>query len=330
MNKTGTGILVLNGSNTYNGGTGVATGILSIGANGSLGSGGAVIFGGGVLNLNGASNISSSLAAGHTVVVNANGALGVGSTGFTQSNLASLIDPSSSGVLGIDATGFNTPLTMTSIGNGAMSLGSTIGTSNTTGGVYTATRLTVPAGGTESGLPVTFGTTYRLGGGGGWLTITNNIIADQPGAGFNLGANPTNLLTQIVALGGGGGGNVYYSQVSNTRSGLNVGGGTANVGTNVSNGTVNFANNQSYTGVSAVNTNSTLSLDFSDNIVTPTANGTNVNILNSGNEVDLAGGGLTVIGNGSGASSQTLGNVKLLAGGTDTITAAQTGGGGMR
>ncbi len=129
-----------------------------------------------------------------------------------------------------------------------------------------------------------------------------------------------------MALGGGGGGNVYYSQVSNTRSGLNVGGSSANLGGNGANGTVNFANNQSYTGVSAVNTNSTLALDFSDALVTPTANGTNVNILNPGNEVDLAGGGLTDIGNGSGASaSQTLGNVKLLAGGTDTITANQTG-----
>ncbi len=150
LNKTGTGTLVLNGSNTYNGGTSVGAGVLTIGANGSLGSGGAVIFGGGVLNLNGASNISSSLAAGHTVVVNANGALGLGATGFTQSNLASLIDPSSGGVLGIDTAGFNNALTMTNIGNGAMSLGSTIGTSNTTGGVYTATSLTVPAGGTEN------------------------------------------------------------------------------------------------------------------------------------------------------------------------------------
>ncbi len=304
ISKTGVGAWQLTGTaNTYSGGTGVASGLLSVGSSSSIGTGGATVFNTGELRLSSASNVAS----GQTVTVNAGGILGVTSTGFTQTQLAALIASNSSGILAIDAGAFSNALNMAALGNGQMYLGST------TTGTYTASSLGITPGGTIlgfGGVPITLGGTYHLGAGGGTLTITQDVLVDQ--ASTSIPSNPTNTLT-----GTGTDGSVY-SAVSNTRNALSVGAPSGGLGA----GTLDLATNQDFTGVTTVNVGSTLALDFSG---TPTGT---INILNSANQVVLNGGTLSVIGQAGATTSQTLANVGLV-GGADTISASQTSPGSL-
>ena len=106
----------------------------------------ATIQSGGVISI----EANNNLLAGQAVV-QSGGTLAVRNEFIPQSLIAS----TSSGTFGIDLLGFGTTIDMSALGNGSMSLGSS------TTGSYVASSLGPGAG-----------NSYRLGGGGGTLTLT--------------------------------------------------------------------------------------------------------------------------------------------------------------
>ena len=148
---------------------------------------GGIIVNSGVLQLDGA---GSSGGAGNPITVNANQvSVGVIGIGYNVANQAALnITSGSSGVLGLNGYGvgiasagatapFTANLNMATLGNGSMFLGAE-NILNQFSGSLPSNRATY--GGTSLGAGA--GGTYRLGGGGGYLTISNNILT----AGTNL------------------------------------------------------------------------------------------------------------------------------------------------
>ena len=104
---------------------------------------------------------SAANVGGGAVTVASTGALGI-SADLSQAALAALIDPASGGILAIDtgASATTQALNLSALGNGGMSLGSVAG------GTYGAATLTAGNG-----------SLYRLGGGGGALTLTQGVLA---------------------------------------------------------------------------------------------------------------------------------------------------------
>jgi autotransporter-associated beta strand protein len=147
-----------------------------------LGTGNVVLFPGAAVRLNSASN----LGAGATVSMPGSPALApaILALASTSINPTSILTSSSGGILGIDTT-YSTALNMANVGNGMMYLGSIAG------GTYSAATLG----------PNTDGN-YRLGGGGGTLTISTanvltnaltgsrNLIVGQVG-GYDVNGNAT-------------------------------------------------------------------------------------------------------------------------------------------
>jgi autotransporter-associated beta strand protein len=157
ITKTGAGTLTLNASNTYTGPTSVLAGTLNLGAAGVINSNAAVAPGA-ILQVNAAGNFASGKAA--TITSN-NLSLGVLAVGTDFALPAGLVTSSSSGLLALNTTfgAVGGALNMSTIGNGTFFLGTTAG------GTYTPATLGVGAGGV-----------YRLGGGGGALTVNNNVV----------------------------------------------------------------------------------------------------------------------------------------------------------
>ena len=135
-------------SNSYAGGTTIGSGgVVNItGVGTGLSPATATIQSGGVVTIGDASNLLAAQA-----IVQAGGTLAVSNQFIPQAQIA----PASSGTFGIDMVGFAKTVDMSVLGNGSMSLGSsTIGT-------YESSSLGPGAG-----------DTYRLGGGGGTITLT--------------------------------------------------------------------------------------------------------------------------------------------------------------
>jgi fibronectin-binding autotransporter adhesin len=183
------------GINSYNGGTTVTAGgnLFVSGAGPALGAGFVTVIGGGVLRLTDPSN----LAAGVKVTVGSGGAFGVAA----DVDPAPILASNSAGVYAVDLPSFTTPLSLATLGNGQMFLGST------GGGTYTAASL-----GRGSG------SAYRLGGGGGTLTL--------PGSNVLTGASS-------VTVGGAGlTGTVRILANNNFTAGTTLAAGTLEVGAN--------------------------------------------------------------------------------------------------
>jgi len=147
-----------NNLNDFSGGTTVFTGgrVVISDAGSALGSAQATIQSGGVVSLESVGNLNANQA-----LVQAGGTLAVRSEFIP----AAAIAPASAGTLGIDTIGFGLPVDLAVLGNGSMSLGSS------TVGSYVANTLGPGAG-----------ATYRLGGGGGTLTLTqpNVLTGNRP------------------------------------------------------------------------------------------------------------------------------------------------------
>ncbi len=141
------------GTNNYSGGTVVNSGgnLLVTGTGAALGTGNVTVNSGGILRLSDPTNIGAAA----TVSVPSGAVLGL----EASFDPTPLLAAASAGVLAIDVASFSTPLTMSALGNGQMFLGSV------SAGAYTPATLTAGTG-----------STYRLGGGGGTLTLGGTNI----------------------------------------------------------------------------------------------------------------------------------------------------------
>jgi fibronectin-binding autotransporter adhesin len=145
-------------SNDYAGGTTVGSGgrVNIMGSGTGLSPATATIQSGGVVSIGSTTNLLSSQA-----LVQLGGTLAVRNEFIPQAQIAA----ASAGTFGIDVLGFASTVDMSLLGNGSMSLGSS------TTGTYTSNTIGAGAG-----------NAYRLGGGGGIITLTqaNVLTGDRP------------------------------------------------------------------------------------------------------------------------------------------------------
>jgi autotransporter-associated beta strand protein len=200
LNKEGLGVFQISGTaNTYNGGTVVAAGLLDVIATSGtpLGSQNAsdtnnnvTVNAGTNLSLSSASNKGSN----QTITVKSSdlalGGIGFSNKSLTQANLTGMFTDSTSsygGVLGINTT-YDTAgneLNLSTFGNGKWYLGSAVS------GTYALTTLTVA---TDN--------IYRLGGGGGTLTLSKSNVLTGTSNEVLVGSGLSNGNgTVVVSLG---------------------------------------------------------------------------------------------------------------------------------
>ncbi|MGH6642115.1 MAG: beta strand repeat-containing protein [Bradyrhizobium sp.] len=338
--KSDAGFWILAGANTYTGGTTVNAGTLSISAASQLGQnvvGNNVTIAGGNLLLNADTNVGASQAI---TVTAAGGGIGVS---YTPSSFPTITDNSGAtgGIFGINyvgtggigsVAGINALFTPTS----NWFLGSFVGGA----GTYTGTSLTAGNGGN-----------YRLGGGGGALTIQNAIL---------IGANKL-----VVGSTGGGsvtlpGGNTFTGATSLVNGTLNVPsfnkvvGGTASSSlgapTTVADGTIalgsltnavtlNYigAGETTDRGLNFVGTTGTVTLGNGGTgeiiyTATPLFNGPGAKVIALGGVTDSVGGSIGGITNSTAittVSKNGLSNSRWILTGTNNYTGATTITGGV-
>ena len=289
------GVLKVNGTNTNGNVSLTGGGTLAMSASATLGTGNISINGGNLLL-----GADTNIGAGQAITIGASGG-GIGVT-YDPTFFPTVTDNSGTtgGVFGIGYTGTGGIGSFAGVnalftGNSYWFLGAFTGTT----GTYTGTSLTAGNGGN-----------YRLGGGGGALTIQNNILT---------GAN--NLI-----VGGTGGGTVTLSN-ANTFTGT----------TTVQNGTLNVSSLNSVTGGSASSSlgapttlsNGTITLGSGTNVVALNYTGSgettdrvlrfngttgNVTLGNSGTgAINYTG---TPVFSGNGAKTLFLGNATDAFGGS--------------
>ena len=294
-------------SNDYAGGTTIGSGgrLNITGTGTALSPATATVQSGGVLSIGDPSNLLTGQA-----LVQSGGALAVRSDFIPQSQIAS----TSSGTFAIDLTGFATPVDLSVLGNGAMSMGSSLI------GSYVASTLGVGTG-----------NTYRLGGGGGTLTLTqadvltgdHSLVIVGPGTvvlpqsqDFTLG---TTVQSGTVAIGSTG----------------SLGSGPVTVQGGAIQGTgspITLFNDMTFAGNFAVSGASDLTLAGTEKLTgnrTVTVTNTGTTTISGNVTQDVAGRSLTIKGTGSvvlsGNNSFTGG--LSIQGGTVTLAAEQHFGG---
>ena len=288
--KSEAGRWILGGANSYSGGTTINGGTLSVGASGTLGQnvvGNNVTIAGGNLLFSADSNVGSN----QTITITAAGG-GIG-VSYTPSIFPTVTDNSgvTGGVFGINYTGTGGIGSIAGIdalftASSRWFLGSFIGGT----GTYTGSSLTAGNG-----------STYRLGGGGGVLTMQNNVLT---------GAN--DLL--VGSTGGGSvimsGANTYTGKTTLQNGTLMVasinsvsgGGASSSLGapTTIPNGTIDIGS-----GTNAVTFNYTGSGETSDRVLNFTGTTGGVALTNSGTgNLNFTS---TLTFTGSGAKAFTLG-----------------------
>jgi autotransporter-associated beta strand protein len=216
----------VNIADTYTGATNVLNGTLTFASTGTgvvSTTSNFLVAPAATLNLNAATNVGGS----NTVTVNSNN-LGLGVLGIGYDGALPTITGSSSGVLGVNTTITNTAINLATIGNGTFYLGASSGST----GTYSNASLTIGAG-----------NVWRLGGGGGTLNISNNVIT---------GSSPV-LIGAALASGTGsvtnGGGTVNFSVTQSYTGTTTLGGVTV---TYINNTTTNSTTAFSQTLTGAV------------------------------------------------------------------------------
>ncbi len=294
-------------SNDYAGGTTIGSGgranITGIGT--GLSPATATIQSGGVVSIGDSSNLLSAQA-----LVQTGGTLAVRNDFIPQAQIA----PTSSGTFGIDLLGFATTVDLSVLGNGSMSLGS----SQT--GSYVANTLGVGAG-----------STYRLGGGGGTITLTQ-----------------TNVLTGGNALTIVGPGTVVLPQPQNFTQGTTVQTGTVAVGNSGSlgagpitfqggglqgsGGPITLNNDITMAGNFTLSGSSDLTLAGTEKLTgnrTLTVSNSGMTTISGNITQDVAGRALTKGGTGSlvlSGNNSFTGGLSII-GGTVTLASQQNYGG---
>jgi fibronectin-binding autotransporter adhesin len=166
LNKEGKGILQLTGSaNTYSGGTTVSAGLLDITSTAALGTplgtGNVSVSPGGNLSLSSIFNKGALQTITVTSTPSAKGGIGFSNTALTQAQLVGMFTDSTGtdgGVLSINnGITYSAPISLATLGGGNWFLGS---------------AATGTFAGAAANLTVGAGNTYRLGGGGGTLTLS--------------------------------------------------------------------------------------------------------------------------------------------------------------
>jgi autotransporter-associated beta strand protein len=227
LNKTGSGIMVLNAANTYSGGTILAAGTLQLSGSGILGStSGALTVNGGTLDLNGSNQgVGNFTGSGGTILNNAtatNVILTIGNNNGTGGNYAGVIADRTSG------TG---TVALTKTGTGTITLS---GTNTYTGATTVNGGSLFVNGSTASGSAITVNNSGTTLGGSG--TINGSINVASSGANLSPGASGVGstaiLHTGAVTLASGSSFNVdingttagtAYDQVS-VAGAVNLGG----------------------------------------------------------------------------------------------------------
>ncbi|CAN5370372.1 hypothetical protein BH10PLA1_BH10PLA1_17130 [soil metagenome] len=275
------GTLNLNTGGGYTGGTNITGGIVNVNAAGNLGGntvGNNVSVSGAVLNLGAATNLGANQTLTIGSTSSALGVLGVAFNSvptFTQNGTGPI-------VLGINTTGFTAASSQATFGSGTNYFGSS------TSGTYAGTSL---AGGTDG--------VFRLGGGGGTLTVTNAVLT---------GASP--LLIGYSSLDDGAVNNSGGTVVLQGDNSSFTGNTTIQIGQlklSTSNGSL--ANSNITIGLLPANqmggVTSTLFFDSSANGVTGTTRANSVTNLD---------GILAVQGNSSSNSIDTITNALTIEG----------------
>ncbi|MET0261480.1 MAG: autotransporter-associated beta strand repeat-containing protein, partial [Rariglobus sp.] len=311
--KSEGGRWVLGGANTYTGGTTINAGTLSISSTGTLGqnvTGNNVTIAGGNLLLAAGTNIGSNQSI---TITSAGGGIGVA---YTPVSFPTLIDNSGStgGVFGLNYSGTGGIGSVSGIdalftSSSYWFLGSFVGGS----GTYTGSSLTAGNG-----------ANYRLGGGGGVLTMQNNVLT---------GAN--NL---IVGSTGGGtvimsGANTYAGKTTLQNGTLSVssvnrvsgGSASSSLGAPVtlSDGTINIGSGSNavvfnYTGAGETS-DRVLNFTGTNGSVTFTNTGTGNLHFTGGSTFTGAGAKAFVLGTNADSFGGTLGPI-LDNGGVTTVT----------
>jgi len=309
--KTGAGILSIGGTaNSYSGGTSITGGLLNITSTTGTPLGADVtgnnidVAPGGNLSISSTSNKGGN----QIITVNSNGSgkggIGISNLGVSQSNLAGMfVDNTGSegGVLSLNVANYNTAINLATFGNGTWFLGS--GGS----GSYSPTTLT----------PGT-GNLYRLGGGGGTLTL-----------------NGTNVLTgtngvQIGFGGLNGGGQVTVSQSQNYSGTTSILGGTLAVSADNRLGNVipGSSGNIIING-GTLSATVGFSMDSRRGIALGPTSGSGTGTINVASGTHTFGGIISNNGSGTGGLTKTGTGTLVLSSGANTYTGATNLNGGV-
>lgn len=338
VTKSGAGTVVFSAVNTYTGATTVADGLLIVTGSGRLGDANTSVTAGASLSLDAIAGNN----AGRTITVNSSatalGAFGAGGN-FLPASVNGTVtfattSPDSDGILGVDTAGYDALTDLSSIGpNGRMYLGST------RTGTFTGASL---APGT--------GNTYRIGGGGGALTIANPVLAGandlivgspaDNGGGTVILGSLANSFTGTVAINNG---TLRVSDVSNigVNGPLGIGASAIVLGSATTPATLEFTGGDDSTdrgltigtggGTVAITTNGT-TLGFSalgGGPLTKTGPGAlalpasvTLTGLTVAGPFPVPAGGTVTVNGGVTIANATSGNVTLGAGSTFTMNAA--------
>lgn len=291
--KSGTGMVVLTGTNTYSGGTNLYGGTLSLGSSGALGSGTLAAYNGAIIDLQNGVNIANQLWFDNAQTIN----VGAGATGTYSGLISEIGDPAY-----IRKTGEGT-LVLTnnsnSFGSGAIISGGTLRVTgnNVLGhGPITLDGGTLQAG--AAGLSLASGSIFFTSAGGaidtGAFNMTTSAMmgdSDVPTGTFTKRGSGTLTITGFA-------GNNTYATATNVAEGT-LAAGAANI----------FSANSAYT----VATGATLALDGFDQ---------KIGSLAGAGTVTLGGAALTAGDNNTSTTfSGTLsGSGALVKSGTGVLT----------
>ena len=315
--KTGTGLWILSGANTYTGGTTVAAGTLAIASTGSLGSTGALTINGGTLSLsNAAQTIATFRGTGGTLDLSGSTTLTItqGSDQTFAGNTTGGGGLVKTGASALTLSGTNTYTGGTTLANGTLII--TSGSSLASTGALTINGGTLSLNNSSQTIGTFRGTGGTLALNGTTLTITQGSNQSYTGA-----------VTGTGALIKDGSSTLTLSGTTSYTGGTTVNAGTLATGTNqlsssgavtINGGTLDI-NNTSQTVASLSGTGGTLDLGTGNTFtVNQTGNTTFGGAITGAGTFMKAGSGTLTLG---GAGSNT-GGTNVAAG---TLVVSSTG-----